>query len=117
MNSVPIESPLAITSPMLNRETAPAPLATICGTTPSTIAAVVIRIGRSLMLAARSIASRFGMPLRCRSLANPKTLKVYGDGLDPEDIARELKDISGFVDNLKELPLSERQFAVGSRNE
>lgn len=42
----------------------------------------------------------------------PKTLKVYGDGLDPEDIARELKDISGFIDNLKELPLSERQFAV-----
>ena len=32
--------------------------------------------------------------------------------LDPEDIARELKDISGFIDNLKELPLNERQFAI-----
>ena len=43
----PDASPLAITSPMLKRETAPAPLATISGTTPSTMAAVVIRIGRN----------------------------------------------------------------------
>ena len=43
---------------MLKRDTAPAPLAISSGTTPSTIAAVVIRIGRSRMPAAVSIASR-----------------------------------------------------------
>jgi hypothetical protein len=32
--------------------------------------------------------------------------------LEPEDIARELKEISNFIDNLKELPLNERQFAI-----
>lgn len=42
----------------------------------------------------------------------PKTLKVYGAGLEAEDIARELKEISGFIDNLRELPLNERKFAV-----
>ena len=46
---------------MLKRDTAPAPVATISGTTPSTMAAVVIRIGRNRMPAARSIASRSRM--------------------------------------------------------
>jgi len=49
MNSVPIESPVAITRPMPNRDTAPAPVAVISGTTPSIIAAVVIRIGHGRM--------------------------------------------------------------------
>ena len=47
MNIVPIERPAAITRPIWKRDTAPAPAAVISGTTPSTIAAVVIRIGRS----------------------------------------------------------------------
>src|SRR5262249_25454601 len=49
VNSVPMARPLAITRPILNRETAPAPVAAISGTTSSTIAAVVIRIGRNRM--------------------------------------------------------------------
>jgi len=49
-NSVPIASPLAITRPILKRETAPAPVARIKGITPKTIAAVVIRIGRGGLL-------------------------------------------------------------------
>ena len=47
---------------MLKRDTAPAPLATISGTTPSTIAAVVIRIGRSRIAGRLSIASRLDLP-------------------------------------------------------
>ena len=47
VNNVPIESPEAMTRPIWKRDTAPAPAAVISGTTPSTIAAVVIRIGRN----------------------------------------------------------------------
>ena len=52
--------PVAMTKPMLKRDTAPAPVAKIKGKTPSTIAAVVIKIGLNRMPAALSIASRFG---------------------------------------------------------
>src|ERR1700757_3702998 len=59
-----------MTRPMLKRDSAPAPLARISGMTPNTIAAVVIRIGRSLIPAACSMASRLAVPLSCSSLAN-----------------------------------------------
>ena len=42
----------------------------------------------------------------------PKTLKAYGSGLEASDLARELKEITDFVDRLKELPHNERQFAI-----
>src|SRR5208337_5498527 len=45
VNIVPIERPAAITRPIWKRDTAPAPAAVISGATPSTMAAVVIRIG------------------------------------------------------------------------
>ena len=51
--------------PVMNREkrlAAPAPEAVSSGTRPTTIAAVVIRIGRSLTRAARSIARRRSSP-------------------------------------------------------
>ena len=52
--------PAAMTRPIEKRALAPAPDAMISGTTPSTMAAVVIRIGRSRTRAASTIASRFG---------------------------------------------------------
>ena len=52
VKTVPIEIPEAITRPMLNRLTAPAPEAVMRGITPRTIAAVVMRMGRKRMLAA-----------------------------------------------------------------
>jgi hypothetical protein len=42
----------------------------------------------------------------------PKTLKAYGEGLSKSDIKRELQEMTGFLDNLKELPLQHRQFAI-----
>src|SRR5258706_4318183 len=70
VNSVPMATPVAITSPMLKRLTAPAPLAIRSGTTPSTIAPVVIRIGRSRIPAAVSTASRLDWTLRYSFLLN-----------------------------------------------
>lgn len=45
VNKVLIDRPLAITMPILKRDTTPAPLATISGITSSVIAAVVTSIG------------------------------------------------------------------------
>jgi DNA-binding transcriptional LysR family regulator len=61
--------PVKITRPIEKRDAAPAPEAITSGTTPNTIAAVVIRIGRSRMPAASSIASRLVRPFFCSSLA------------------------------------------------
>ena len=51
------------------REAPPSPRAKTSGMTPSTMAAVVIRIGRSRTLAAATIASRLLLPLCCSSFA------------------------------------------------
>ncbi len=56
VNNVPKDMPLAITSPRFERLTAPAPDAVISGTTPSTMAPVVISIGRRRIPDAFSIA-------------------------------------------------------------
>src|SRR6185312_896268 len=71
VNSVPIDKPVKITKPMSWRPAAPAPPANTSGTTPSTMAMVVIRIGRKRTAAASSIASRLLYPCsRCNWLAN-----------------------------------------------
>ena len=62
VKSVPIASPVAMTSPMLKRLTAPAPLAVISGMTPNTMAPVVIRIGRRRNPAACLMASSLLCP-------------------------------------------------------
>lgn len=64
---------------MLKRPAAPAPLAITSGMTPSTMAAVVIRIGRKRVAAACSMASRLVLPARCSSLANSTISAVLGD--------------------------------------
>jgi len=66
---VPIESPLAMTSPILYRDAAPAAGRDDQGHTPRTMAAVVIKIGRSLMDAASRMASCFDLPCSRCSLA------------------------------------------------
>jgi len=76
VNSVPISMPETMTSPIAKRLAAPAPLAARSGNRPTTMAAVVIRIGRSRTRAARSIAARRSRSsLRCSSLAN-STIKM-----------------------------------------
>ena len=70
MKSVPIAMPAAMTRPIEKRALAPAPDAMISGTTPKTMAAVVIRIGRSRTRAASMIASCFGIPASRCWLAN-----------------------------------------------
>ena len=63
--------PAAITTPIEKRLAAPAPLAVSSGIMPTTIAAVVIRMGLSRTDAARSMASRADKPCVSRNwLAN-----------------------------------------------
>ena len=62
MNKVPNEMPPTITQPICERLSAPAPLAIASGTAPSTIAPVVIRIGRSRRAAASITASDLVRP-------------------------------------------------------
>ncbi|MCY1546600.1 hypothetical protein D9M68_826040 [compost metagenome] len=71
MNSVPTSIPTTITRPRLKRLLAPAPLASSSGISPTTMAAVVIRIGRKRISAAFSMAvRRSSCSLCCSSLAN-----------------------------------------------
>ena len=72
VNNVPIESPEAMTTPIWNRDTAPAPVAVISGNTPSTMAAVVIKIGRSLIQP----------PLHSLSLQTAFLLQMIGELYD-----------------------------------
>jgi hypothetical protein len=62
VKSVPIAMPDAMTRPMEKRALAPAPDAMMSGRTPVTMAAVVIRTGRSLTRAASTMACRLGSP-------------------------------------------------------
>ena len=82
MNKVPIAIPVAITNPMLTRLTAPAPEAKISGITPSTIEAVVIKIGRKRVVAADSIATINGR----RPAGTSGISIVLGEGQTSPDI-------------------------------
>ena len=75
VNSVPMARPVEITKPIAKRDAAPAPLANTSGRTPSTIAAVVINIGRSRTDAAATMAAALDLPLCCSSLAT-STIKM-----------------------------------------
>ena len=68
--------PAAITTPMSKRLAAPAPLAISSGTMATTMAAVVIRIGLSLVAAASSIAARRLSPLSACSLLAKSTIRM-----------------------------------------
>ncbi|AHE66572.1 hypothetical protein Loa_01016 [Legionella oakridgensis ATCC 33761 = DSM 21215] len=57
VKQVPINNPAEITKPISKRLTAPAPEAMRSGTTPNTMAAVVIKIGRRRIPAASSTAA------------------------------------------------------------
>jgi hypothetical protein len=62
--------------------------------------------------AERQLIAQFVDTTQINQPVYPKTLNSYGAGLEAEDVAREQKEISKFIDNLKELPLNERQFAI-----
>jgi len=62
VNIAPIAMPKNIVRPIAKRDCAPAPEARISGAMPTTIAAVVIRIGRRRIEAASTIASRRDRP-------------------------------------------------------
>ena len=63
MNTVPSSRPPTITQPIGWRASAPAPRASASGSAPSTIAPVVIRIGRSRSVAA-SVTAAAALRLR-----------------------------------------------------
>jgi hypothetical protein len=62
--------------------------------------------------AERQLIAQFVDATQINQPVYPKTLKVYGAELEASGVARELKEISAFIDSLKELPLNERQFAI-----
>ncbi|MCJ9700180.1 hypothetical protein [Bradyrhizobium sp. SHOUNA76] len=62
--------------------------------------------------AERQLIEQFVDATQINQPVYPKTLKAYGEGLDPEDVERELKEITDFLNSLKEVPLNERQFAI-----
>ena len=76
VNIVPTRMPEKMTRPIEERAAAPAPDAMMSGTTPRAMAAVVIRIGLSLVAAASSIAARRLSPLSACSLLAKSTIKM-----------------------------------------
>jgi hypothetical protein len=62
--------------------------------------------------AERQLIEQFVDATQINQPVYPKTLKVYGAGLDDEDVAREMEEITDFLGRLKEVPLKERQFAI-----
>ena len=58
--------PLTSMMPMLLRAPAPGPVASTSGKCPTTVAAVVIRIGRSRVPAASMTAASLSFPVSCR---------------------------------------------------
>ncbi|MNN74832.1 hypothetical protein D3C81_1910710 [compost metagenome] len=67
---MPTSSPPTITMPICCRLSPPAPLAMARGTEPSTMAPVVMRIGRRRFTEASSTASCSSIPWRSSWLAN-----------------------------------------------
>ena len=70
VSNVPIDMPPTMTQPICCRLSAPAPVANASGIAPSTIAPVVIRIGRSRRLAASTTAVIASLPSRRSWLLN-----------------------------------------------
>ncbi|MNT86465.1 hypothetical protein D3C72_2267600 [compost metagenome] len=71
VKKVPINMPETITTPRPKRLLAPAPEANSSGTRPTTMAAVVIKIGRKRICAAlRMAVMRSSRSCTCNSLAN-----------------------------------------------
>ena len=68
--------PVMITSPMSKRLTAPGPLAISSGTMATSIATVVMRMGRRRMVEARSTASRLLKPSRVRNWLANSTMSI-----------------------------------------
>ncbi|MBO4224745.1 hypothetical protein [Bradyrhizobium neotropicale] len=62
--------------------------------------------------AERQLIEQFVDSTQTNQPVYPKTLKEYGKALEEESIQRELKDITSFIDKLRELPLKERLFAI-----
>ena len=75
VNSVPSAMPATITMPMELRAAAPAPVTSVSGKWPQTVATLVISTGRNRVAAACRTASILVRPVCCSSLAN-WTIKI-----------------------------------------
>ena len=84
--TVPMIMPLTSMMPMLLRAPAPGPVASTSGKWPTTVAAVVIRIGRSRVPAASMTAASLSLPVSCRWFAN-STIRMpfFADQADQRD--------------------------------
>jgi hypothetical protein len=91
-----------MTQPIGERDSAPAPLASASGTAPSTIAAVVIRIGRRRRLAASITASTFSLAARAQLIGELDDQDaVLGDQADQHhqpDLAVDVESAAAQLD-------------------
>ena len=81
--------PTVITMPICDRPPAPEPVATASGTAPSTVATVVITIGRSRIAAASRIASLKSLPASRNWLAN-STIRMPCLAISPTSATRPI---------------------------
>ena len=89
MSSVPSDIPPTITQPICCRLSAPAPVAQASGRAPSTMAPVVIRMGRKRRLAASMVASFKGLP-SCRSWLENSTIRMPCLVIKPTSVTRPI---------------------------
>ena len=89
VKSVPTSMPVVIIRPILNRALAPALLPKRRGNTPSTVANVVIKIGRSLSEDASRIAS-LASPVFSISLLANSTIKMPCLLINPISVNRPM---------------------------
>ncbi len=85
MNSVPTVMPVTSTVPMLLRAAEPGPVASTSGKWPKTVAADVIRTGRSRVSAAWRSATSLATPCDCSELANC-TIKIPFFAMSPTNV-------------------------------
>ena len=79
--------PLTSMIPMLLRAPAPGPVARTSGKCPTTVAAVVIRIGRRRVLAASTTARILSRPCSCKWFAN-STMRIPFLETSPTSVMR-----------------------------
>ena len=87
VKNVPIVMPPTRTIPIEFRATAPAPVTSVNGKCPKTVATVVIKMGRKRVEAAAVTASSFERPRACCAFAN-STMRMPFFDTRPTSVTR-----------------------------
>jgi hypothetical protein len=87
VKTVPIDMPPTRTRPIEFLAAAPAPVTSVSGKCPATVATLVIRIGRSRVRAASWTASSFDLPASWSLFAN-STIRMPFFAISPTSVTR-----------------------------